>query len=208
LLRSAWELGISWWDTSNDYGTHQHVRFGLQGIDRWQLQISTKSHAESCHAARRDLELALAELGVEFIDLYFLHEVDSPRELKNRLSAYRALKLAQAQGLVRAVGLSTHNIDTLEACLNWEEFDVIMTNFNRHEDHMDAGLQHYTAALSAHHAAGRGVTVMKAVGEGRLAAMATESIAWNLGCSFVDAVLVGMDKLAEVRQNAALAALA
>ena len=46
--------------------------------------------------------------------------------------------------------------------------DVVMTNFNRYEDHMDAGLHSYRDALQAHHAAGRTVFTMKAVGEGRL----------------------------------------
>ncbi len=71
---------------------------------------------------------------------------------------------------------------------------------------MDAGLHHYVAALEAHHAAGRGVLVMKAVGEGRLAHVAEESIRWNLTRPYIHAVLVGMAEPAEVDRNAETAA--
>lgn len=203
LLKEALEQGISWWDTSDDYDTHRHVKAGLEGVDRARVQISTKSHCATAPEAQRSLEAALAELGA--VDLFFMHDMDDPTELKRRRRAYDWLRDARDRGLIGAVGLSTHNIDTLEACMAWEDLDVVMTNFNKFEDHMDAGLKHYSAALEAHHATGRGVAVMKAVGEGRLAQVAEESIAWNLTRPYIDAVLVGMRNDDEVLRNAAIA---
>jgi aryl-alcohol dehydrogenase-like predicted oxidoreductase len=196
---------VTWWDPSDNYGTHAHVREGLRGVSRAKVQISTKTRAAQAGAATRDLGMALDELGVSYVDLYFMHDMDDPGDLTARRGAFEALCEAREAGLVRAVGLSTHNIDTLEACVGLAGLDVVMTNFNRYEDHMDAGLGHYIAALEAHHAAGRGVLAMKAVGEGRLAHLAAESIAWNLTRPYIHAVLVGMADCAEVDLNAATA---
>jgi len=206
LLRHAYDRGLTWWDTSDDYGTHAHVRAGLLGLDRGRVQLASKTHAATADAARRSLDLALDELGVDYLDLYFLHDVDEPGELERRAGAFEALCAARDAGRIRALGLSTHNIDTLEACVAMSGLDVVMTNFNKFEDHMDAGLRHYVAALEAHAAAGRGVLVMKAVGEGRLARVADESIRWNLTRPYVHGVLVGMIDAAEVDRNAATAA--
>ncbi len=208
VLRAAHSRGITWWDTSDDYGTHPHVRAGLaelaarDGVSRQQVQISTKSHAATAAEARKSLESALSELGVPYVDLYFMHDMDDPAEVDRRRGAFLELGRARDEGLIGAVAISTHNIDTLEALVAMDDLDVVMTNFNRFEDHMDAGLKHYVAALEAHHSAGRGVLVMKAVGEGRLAHVAAESIAWDLTRPYVHGVLVGMGSLDEVDQNA------
>lgn len=206
VLKAAHERGITWWDTSDDYGTHPHVREGLAGLHRPDVQISTKSHAARASEARLSLEAALEELGVSYLDLFFMHDVDEPAELARRRGAFRELCRARDEGLIRAVAISTHNIDTLEAMVGMDDLDVVMTNFNKYEDHMDAGLKHYVAALEAHHAAGRGVLVMKAVGEGRLAHVAEESIRWNLSRPYIHAVLVGMGNRDEVERNARIAA--
>lgn len=208
ILRYAYEHGITWWDTSDDYGTHPHVRAGLAGVPRPAVQISTKSHAATAAEARRSVELALAEIGVAKLDLFFMHDMDDPAEPERRRGAFRELCRARDEGLIGAVAISTHNIDTLEAMVGMDDLDVVMTNFNRFEDHMDAGLAHYVAALEAHHGAGRGVLVMKAVGEGRLAHVAEESIRWNLTRPYVHGVLVGMGDRGEVERNTRTAATA
>ena len=206
ILLAAHELGVSWWDSSDDYGTHPHLAIALDAVARETVRVSTKTHARTAEQARRSIALALEELRVSYIDLFFLHDMDAPAEIEGRRGALDALQEAKARGLVRAIGLSTHNIDTLEASVGRPEIDVVMTNFNRFEDHMDASLRDYTRALEAHHAAGTGVAVMKAVGEGRLAHVAEESIRWNLERPFIHCVLVGMESLAEVHANARLAA--
>ena len=205
LLLAAHQEGITWWDTSDDYGTHAHLRLALAEVARESVQVSTKSHAATADGVRHAVERALFELGLEWIDLFFMHDVDDPAEIAARRGALEGLQRARDEGLVRAIGLSTHNIDTLEATVGLPGLDVIMTNFNRFEDHMDAGLPHYVRALEAHHADGCGVAVMKAVGEGRLAHVAAESIRWNLERPFVHSVLVGMETLGEVGANAAVA---
>ena len=37
VLRDALGLGVNFWDTADDYGTHPHVRVGLSLVDRGML---------------------------------------------------------------------------------------------------------------------------------------------------------------------------
>lgn len=206
LLRLGLDVGITWWDTSDDYQTYAHVREGLVGTPRELVQIASKTHAATAGEAHARLDEALADMGLSWLDVYFLHDVDDVDELDRRLPAMAALRQRRERGDIRAIALSTHNIDTLERLLvhpEYADLDVVMTNFNRFGDHMDAGLEDYSRALEAHHAAGRGVLVMKAVGEGRLAHVARESIQWNATRPFVDGVLVGMASGDQVLANAA-----
>ena len=40
ILRDALEQGVNFWDTSDDYGTHPHIRFGLSLVDRGDVVVS------------------------------------------------------------------------------------------------------------------------------------------------------------------------
>jgi len=42
LLKYAYEQGINFWDTSDDYGTHLHVREGIKLVGRKNLKILSK----------------------------------------------------------------------------------------------------------------------------------------------------------------------
>ena len=205
VLLHAHARGITFWDTSDNYGTHAHVAWALRQLPREAVQITSKTYAETGDDARRSLERSLAELGTSYLDVILLHEPDSPEELDARQGALAALRAAKDEGLVRAVGLSTHAILTLERVAGDPSIDVILTNFNLAEVHMDAGLADYTRALEAAHAAGQGVVVMKTLGEGKLAHRRHEAIPYNLTRPFIDAVVVGMMDEAEVDDTLAIA---
>ncbi len=206
VLLHAHARGITFWDTSDNYGTHAHAAWALRQLPRAAVQLTSKTYAESADDARRSLEQSLTELGTDYIDVYLLHEPDSPDELAARRGAREALRRAKQEGLIRAFGLSTHAILTLEHVAGDPDIDVLLTNFNFAEVHMDAGLHDYTKALTAAHAAGQGVITMKTLGEGKLADRRHEAIPYNLTRSFVHAVVVGMMDEAEIDDTLAIAA--
>ena len=63
------------------------------------------------------------------IDIFLMHEVRSG-QLEERKGAWQALKDAKAQGLVRAIGLSTHHVDITEAAASMEDLDVVFPLIN------------------------------------------------------------------------------
>lgn len=206
VLLHAHARGITFWDTSDNYGTHAHAAWALRQLPRQAVQLTSKTYAETAVDARRSLEQSLRELGTDYIDVFLLHEPDSPDEYAARRGARDALRRAKQEGLIRAFGLSTHAILTLEHVAGDPEIDVILTNFNFAEVHMDAGLRDYTRALETAHAAGQGVITMKTLGEGKLVDRRHEAIPYNLTRPFVHAVVVGMMDEAQIDDTLAIAA--
>ena len=72
---------------------------------------------------------ACAELDRDYIDIFLMHEVRSG-QLEERAGAWQALKDAKAQGLVRAIGLSTHHVDVTAAAATMEDLDVVFPLIN------------------------------------------------------------------------------
>lgn len=203
FLVEAFGLGVTWWDTSDDYGSHPHVREALRRLPRSRIQITTKSHAVGATPLRASLQASLREMGVDYVDVFLLHEIDSLDDLKQRTESSGALAALRAEGLIRAGGLSTHNIDVLEAAAGDPRFDVLLTNYNVAGVHMDASHADYGAALQRACRAGQGTAVMKTLGEGVLVDRYDEALAHNFGLEFAHGVLVGIRSTAEMRQACA-----
>jgi aryl-alcohol dehydrogenase-like predicted oxidoreductase len=123
LLRRAFELGITFFDTGNTYGdgAAETILREALGDRRKEIVIGTKfgyaiwenapreSQRERPHdwspgAMRRSLEESLERLGTDVIDLYQLH---NPRLDAIRDDALWAeLEAVKREGLVRAVGVA------------------------------------------------------------------------------------------------------
>lgn len=193
ILKQAYEAGINFWDTSDDYHTHEHVRLGMEGIPREKLVITTKTYASSAGNAGQSLNRSLQELNTSYVDLFYFHSVDSIEGFEKRMDdAIHAFNEAKKTGKIRAIGLSTHNIHVLEKAVDHSALDVIFTNYNKFEDHMDASLEWYTRCLERAYANGKGVLVMKSIGEGRLANRLGECLEFNLTRPFIHSVCVGI----------------
>ncbi|MBM3462646.1 MAG: aldo/keto reductase [Armatimonadetes bacterium] len=184
--------GVTWWDTSDDYGTHRHIAHALRAVDRAAVQITTKTRAGTRRGARASLEKSLRELGTDYVDVFLMHEVDSHQDLEARGGALEALASLREDGLAGAVGLSTHAIEVLERVAGDPRLDVLLTNYNFAGVHMDADIRDYERALIRAFEAGQGVAVMKTLGEGVLADRLRETLSHNLAQPFIHAVLVGV----------------
>jgi aryl-alcohol dehydrogenase-like predicted oxidoreductase len=122
-LRRALELGISLFDTANAYGLghneqlvgrvfadyHDQVvlatKFGVAGFRDGQMMVDGRpEYAKSC------CEESLRRLGVETIDLYYLHRVDKAVPIEETIGAMAALVAA---GKVRYLGLSEASAATI-----------------------------------------------------------------------------------------------
>ena len=205
MLLQAHSHGVTFWDTSDNYNTHAHVAWALKQLPRASVQVTSKTCAANATEARLSLQQTLADLETDYVDVMLLHEPDSPEELEDRFEALLELRQAKAEGLIRAVGLSTHAILTLEQVAGWPEIDVILTNFNFANDHMDANIKDYRAAMQRAHASGQGVVVMKTLGEGRLAHRKHEAIPYNLAQPFIHSVVVGMMDSDQVDETVGIA---
>ena len=220
LLRDALGLGVNFWDTSDDYGTRPHVRFGLSLVDRSEVVVADKSNALTFEEGQAAVSLALEELGTDYVDLMLLHNVPlrtvrrrdasgNPYEsgdLRRRAGALRALVEAKETGEVRAVGLSTHSTGVLREALEVPEVEVVCTTLNRTGMFVEDGtLGEHVEAIRALNEAGRGVYVIKLLNAGRLRGDADSAIRFALRFhEFIDAWNIGMYDLGDVKRNLGL----
>ena len=131
-----------------------------------------------------------------------MHEVRSG-QLAERAGAWEALKDAKEQGLVRAIGLSTHHVDITQAAAEMEALDVVFPLINYAGLGIRSGNRFATAeemmeAICACHKAGKGVFSMKAFGGGSLTANYQEALDYVFSREEIDSVMIGFGKTKEV----------
>lgn len=122
-IHRALDLGVTLIDTANVYGDgHNEELVGRAIADRRdRVTLATKfgivRSAQSRHgvdgspaAARANIDASLRRLGVETVDLYYLHRVDPQTPIEETVGAMA--QLVQA-GKVRYLGLSEASAQTL-----------------------------------------------------------------------------------------------
>lgn len=149
LLLYAFERGITLWDTAVQYGTHSHIRRALDRVPRSQVTITTKLLASTAAEAENGLHRALRELGTDHVDVCLLHSIRSRRELNKSAAALARLCDLKAQGLTRAVGISCHGIDVLDAARALSEIEVVWARINYAGYHMDSSTPGLVDMLAA-----------------------------------------------------------
>jgi aryl-alcohol dehydrogenase-like predicted oxidoreductase len=123
-LERAVELGISHFDTADVYGIGSNERLVGRGLAPWRSQVliatkcgllrdpdgSWKGVSGHPDHVRRSCDASLARLGVDIIDLYYLHRVDPEVPIEDTVGAMAQLVEA---GKIRALGLSEAGPATL-----------------------------------------------------------------------------------------------
>ncbi|MBM2825275.1 MAG: Aldo/keto reductase [Dehalococcoidales bacterium] len=133
VVRRCLELGITFIDTANGYTTSEgRVGQAIAGR-RDGLFIATKSHSRTRDGIERHLNQSLKLLGVEYIDLYQFHGVSDTRDLDMVLDAngpMAILEEAKKRGVIRHIGISSHQIDVAKKAIKSDRFETIMFGFN------------------------------------------------------------------------------
>ncbi len=220
ILAEASRLGVYMWDTSDDYGTHPHVREALRRVKRGSVVVADKSNAATYEQGAKAVDFALRDLGTEYIDVMFLHIVpprpirrtdanDIPyisQDLKGRKGTLKAYIEARDSGLIKRIALSTHSTETLHQALGESELDIVCAPLNKVGTYLDDGSQKERLdALRDLHDAGKGVYVIKTLAAGRYRDEAEACLRYVLGFrDFIDAWNIGMYDVADVRRTIAL----
>jgi aryl-alcohol dehydrogenase-like predicted oxidoreductase len=125
ILVESYKLGVNFWDTSDDYGSHPHVASALKNAPRKDIVISTKTYAKSGLEAKKSLENSLKELDTDYVDIFLLHYVKY-NWIKDCHRVLKELEELKTTGVVKAIGLSTHSVAVAKEAAGFEELDVIM----------------------------------------------------------------------------------
>jgi aryl-alcohol dehydrogenase-like predicted oxidoreductase len=201
LLRFAHDLGVTFWDTADQYGSHPHVREALRGVDRDSVVITTKTSAHSAADAERAVERFLRELGTDRLDVVLLHCMVSTDWAAGHLGAMEALDRLKERGVIRAVGVSCHHLGALEAAVNHPWVDVLLARINPAGISMDGTVAQVLPVIERAHANGKGVYGMKVLGQGRLKGDLRGAFRYALSLDCLDAVVVGVESERELRED-------
>lgn len=204
IIHKAFELGVNFIDTAELYGTYAHIREAVKRSGKRPV-LATKSYAYTAGGAADSVEKARKELDLDVIDIFLLHEQESRLTLQGHREALEYYLDCKAKGIIKAVGVSTHNIEVVEACAEMPEIDVLHPLVNRTgigigDGSVDAMLRAVEKAWKA----GKGIYSMKPLGGGNLLGSYEECMEFVLGLPYVHSIAVGMQSDDEVIMNTAV----
>ena len=167
LLHKSLDWGVNYWDTADCY-SNGNSELGIgKYLDRNQsnrknIFLVTKSCKKDPAGLQEMLERSLGRMKTDYIDLFFLHGVDSPSELTD--DAKRWAEKAKQEKKIKFFGFSTHSnmAKCLDAAAKLDWIDAIMTIYNFREM-QNAKMQ---AAMDACHKANIGLVAMKTQAKG------------------------------------------
>ena len=75
---------------------------------------------------RRSLEESLGRLGLDYVDILYLHDPDAYDLEAGIAQALPAMERLRAEGLVKAIGVGSNSSDALLECVRRSELDLVM----------------------------------------------------------------------------------
>jgi predicted aldo/keto reductase-like oxidoreductase len=135
-VHDAFERGINFFDVAPSYGRGDaeiKLGNGLQGLDRSRYFLANKTRMRDKEGARKELELSLERAHTDHFDLYQLHALIQPDDVKQALGpdgAIEALVEAREQGKVRFLGFSAHTTKAAIEAMSGFRFDTVMFPIN------------------------------------------------------------------------------
>ena len=211
LLRYAYDQGITYIDTAQNYKTHEMVRDAIQGLPREKLFIQSKMPG----VPEKPLEVLdryRQELGVDYIDSLLSHVAVKADWDEERKRVLDALEEAKDKKIILSHGVSCHSLPALRRAAELDWVDVNLVRINPKGVHMDTPAEEWNARSDVTHLPavqrqmtimrqnGHGVIGMKIIGNGDFTAAEERerSIRFAMQGGLVDAVVIGFKNTDEI----------
>ncbi len=201
VIEKAIDLGINFLDTAELYQNYEYIKKATSK-KREKIVISTKSYAYSSEGAEKSLLKALKEIGTDYIDIFSLHEQESDHTIRGHYEAIEYLIKAKEKGLIRAIGISTHAIQGIDAACKYNEIEVVHPIVNKNGlGIIDGNISQMLKAIENAYNKGKGIYAMKPLGGGNLNKNVSECFSFVLKNSHIHSIAVGMQSIEEVMCN-------
>lgn len=198
LLNDAFEQGINFWDSADQYGTHPHMKEALKTVPREKVVILTKTKATTADEMKNDLDRFRKEIGTDYIDIILLHLMRDSDWPEIKSGAMEVLSKARQDGIIHAHGVSCHTIGALRTAAETEWVQVDLARINPYGASMDADVPVVENVLKRMHKDGKGIIGMKIFGGGQLVNKVDECLRYVLSLDFVDAFTIGQESKKEL----------
>jgi aryl-alcohol dehydrogenase-like predicted oxidoreductase len=204
VIARAFELGVNFIDTAKLYKTYPYIRRAMELSGKRDIVISSKSYDYTYEGMKESVEEALSELGVKKISIFSLHEQESRLTLKGHADALQYLADAKKQGIIDAVGVSTHAVEVVDAVCSMANIDVIHPLVNKNGlGILDGSIDDMLSAVKKASECGKGVYAMKPLGGGNLAVSYDECLKFVMDNPYIHSIALGMQTVDEVYANVA-----
>lgn len=203
LLQKAYQSGVNFIDTAELYGTYPHVRESMKGIKEEDVIIASKSLATDYKGMEASVLRCLKETGRSYIDIFHLHSAKSNADVfEVKSGAFECLLDYKKKGLIRAVGISTHNVEVVNAAALVPEIDVVYPIINKAGLGIIKGtLEEMIAAIGLCREKGKGLYAMKVLGGGTLLHSYKEALDFVRNIDGMDVISLGMINEKELSVN-------
>lgn len=154
LVRAALDNGINLLDTAYVYGLgHSEELVGevMKEYDRDKIVLATKGAQDFTTGEQvidnrpqfltNQVNQSLQRLGVDYIDIFYIHFPDHDTPKAEAVGALQKLKEA---GKIRAIGISNFSLDQIKEANADGYVDVVEDEFSLlHQDHLTEGMLDY-----------------------------------------------------------------
>jgi predicted aldo/keto reductase-like oxidoreductase len=221
LVRHSIDEGIAFVDTADLYGAMPYIGKALKGVPQDKYIVLSKIWPREEYwnmpsgGAKKEVDRFRKELNRDVLDICLIHCMQNgnwPTEFERIRDELSELK---QKGVVRAVGVSCHDVGAIKAAAAHPWTDVILARINNvgKEAEMDGSPEEVGQVLKQARAGGKVVLGMKIFGAGKLVKPEQKdaSLKYVFQNQLVDAITVGMMHPKEVddtlrRMNKALKA--
>lgn len=177
LVRAALDAGIVYIDTAHYYSRGRNERMigeVIKDFSRDSYIISTKARAstvdresapkkseiktESAESFIKKVEISLKRLGLEYVDILYLHSAKKREDVFNE-TILKTMQKLKKDGKIRFIGISTHGNEhnVIDAAVETKVYEVILTSYNFRMRNLLEVEKSITEAVKA----GLGVVAMK-----------------------------------------------
>jgi aryl-alcohol dehydrogenase-like predicted oxidoreductase len=203
LMRYAFDRGVNFFDLADSYGSHPFFREAMRGVERTRYRIQTKTDSRDPRAAAADVERFLRELDTDYIDSLLIHCVTEGDWTTSYRGVMDVFSEAKRKGKVRAVGVTCHSFEALEAAAASDWVEINQVRWNPRAAHMDADVDKARELFRRMRARGQGMIGMKVVGQGdiisgRPALTPAECFRFQIESGVVDAFVVGVESTEQI----------
>jgi len=204
LLNHAIDQGITYLDTSPDYGSQPKLGEVMKSR-RDEVFLATKINKRQRNDVLEELRQNLKELQTDHVDLVQVHAVNTMADLEAALApdgAISALEEARRQGMTRFVGITGHARPwVLAHALERYDFDTVLVAIGA-VDRLVNGPEE--VLLPVAQSKGAGVIAMKVYGHGELKQREL-ALRYSLGLPGVSVAILGMQEMEHIDENVRLA---
>ena len=194
--------GINFLDTAQSYKTYPYIKEALADF-REEVVIASKSNASHYEEMKEAVQEACREMNRNHIDIFHLHAAKEDKNVfQKRAGALSCLIDLKKEGIIGAIGVSTHAVEVVEEAAEVEEIDVVFPIINQVGLGIIGGTpEDMICAIKKVHESGKGIYAMKALAGGYLINQIEKAIHFVREIQEIQSIAVGMVHSRELETN-------